>query len=574
VASGVRKRWIAAAGDPPAERRLMDELEIGPIPARILAARGFLEPLDVKRFIHPRLRDLPHPSIVLDAERAARRIADAVEQGQRLAVYGDYDADGVTAAALLAEFFAAMGAPAEVYIPNRMEHGYGFNPSAAIELAERGCQLLITVDCGVNDHAAVDAAVERGVEVIVTDHHEIGGELPRAFAVLNPHRPGCGLHDERPAGVGVAFFLAGAVRQELLRRGWRPAERYELQTTLDLVALGAVADIVPLTGLNRIFVYHGLKLIDRDLRPGLAALCKAASVTPPVRCGDIAFRLAPRINAAGRLGDASIGVRLLLTRDPREAGQLARQLHEENARRQAIESAIFAQAQAMVEQIPRRERLHAIVLAHPEWHPGVIGVVASRMVDVYHRPTILLAAADEVARGSGRSIPEFNLYEALQGCAGQLEGFGGHAMAAGVQVRRERIVEFAKALDQAARARLKPDDLTPKQRIDAWCEIDQIDERLVRELSMLAPFGFGNPEPVLAARDVKVVNKQIVGTDHLKLRLPWGKAAIAVIAYGRADLHERIGGRVDLAFTPEFSHYGGVEHIQLRARDIALPDDV
>ena len=551
----------------------MDELEVGPVAARVLAARGLLDPAAVKRFLRPRLSELPQPHCLADAERAARRVADAVARGEPIAVHGDYDADGVTAAALLVDFLRAFGCPVEPYIPSRFEHGYGFAVESARELAARGVKLLITVDCGVNDHEAVRAANEAGVDVIITDHHEIAAELPPAVAVVNPHRADCGFHAERLAGVGVAFFTAAAIRAELARRGNRVADDYDLKSLLDLVALGTVADIVPLTGVNRILVFHGLSLIDEDRRPGLAALKKIAQVPSPARAGDIGYRLAPRINAAGRLGDAGLGVQLLLTGDAAEGARLAKVLHEENAKRQAIESAIFTEAQKMFLQIPRRERLRTIVLAHPEWHPGVIGIVASRMVDAFHRPTILIAAAGEAARGSGRSIPDFNMYEALQGCGEHLLGFGGHAQAAGIRIEIGKIVEFARAFDERARAALKPEDMTPTQRIDAACDIDDVNDRLVRELSSLAPFGFGNPEPVLAARDVRVLNKQIVGTDHLKLRLPWGRSAIAVIAYGRAAQFESIGSRIDLAYCPEFSSFGGAQHIQLRARDIAVPEE-
>jgi single-stranded-DNA-specific exonuclease len=226
----------------------------------------------------------------------------------------------------------------------------------------------------------------------------------------------------------------------------------------------------------------------------------------------------------------------------------------------------------MFESIPRRERLLSIVLTHPQWHQGVIGIVASRLVEVFHRPTILIGAGDPVWRGSGRSIPGFNLYEGLKACADYLDGFGGHAQAAGLQIRPDRIADFAKAFDQHARSVLKPEDLVPQQRIDAWCDIESVNERLVRELAALVPFGFGNPEPVFAARDVRVVNKQVVGGDHLKLRVPWGKVVMAVIAYGQAGLFDQIGGRIDLAYTPEFSYFGGAEHIQLRAKDIIVPD--
>ncbi len=567
-----RKRWIAVDPDPVVERRLMRELGIGAITARVLAGRELREPAAVQAFMRPRLSDLMHPDAMCGAPAAAARIADAVQRGESIAIHGDYDADGVTATALLVEFFRAMGHDAAAYIPDRIDQGYGFAPESAQELAARGHKLLITVDCGANDHEAVHAAMAAGMEVIVTDHHEMAGEPPPATAVLNPHQTACGFHGEPLAGVGIAFFLAGAVRAELARRGHAPAQTFDLKSALDLVALGTVADIVPLCGQNRILVAHGLPLLNEDRRPGVAALRQVAKVGVPVRCGDISYRLAPRVNAAGRLGSADIGVELLLTGDRERAGALARRMNEENAKRQAIEAQIFEQAKEMFNKIARNERLRTIVLAHPDWHPGVIGIVASRMVEEFNRPTILLCAGEEITRGSGRSIPAYNLFEALQACAEHLEGFGGHSQAAGVKVRRDRILSFAQALDGHARATLTLEDMVPRQRVDAWCEIDDISESLVRELATLAPFGFGNPEPVLATRDVPVISKQVVGHDHLKLRVPWRQRTLVVMAYSCASAIDQIGSRIDLAYSPEFNTFGGIEQVQLRVKDIIIPD--
>lgn len=567
-----RKKWIVADIDPVVEHRLIRELQVGPITARVLAGRGLTEPGEVRNFLNPRLADLKHPQEMCGAEKAAKRVADAVEKGESIAIHGDYDADGVTATALLVELFQALDHPVEPFIPNRLDQGYGFSPDSAVELAGRGHKLLITVDCGANDSPAVLAANEAGMDVIITDHHEISGENPPAVSVLNPHQKECGFHGESLAGVGIAFFLAAAVRAELAKRGNQKAEQFELRNLLDLVTLGTVADIVPLVGLNRILVYHGLPLLNEDQRLGIKALKDVAKVNKPVRCGDISFRLAPRINAAGRLGDATIGVNLLLTDDVKEARQIAKKLNDENTTRQAIEGKIFAQAREMFDKIARNQRLHSIVLAHPEWHPGVIGIVASRMVERFYRPTFLISAAEEVGRGSGRSISAFNLLEALQSTGDYLEGFGGHAQAAGLQIRREQIVPFAKAFEEYARQNLKPEDMIPRQRIDTWCDIEEISERLVEELTSLAPFGFGNPEPVLAARDVRVLSKQVVGYDHLKLRVDCRKKAMVVIAYGYGQLIDHIGSRVDLAYVPEFNHYGGVKQIQLRVKDLVIPD--
>jgi len=566
-----QKKWILAEADLSVERRLSHELSIGPITAHILASRGLTEVGEAARFLNPRLADLPQPTLLAGAPAAARRIADAVERGEPIAVHGDYDADGVTATALVTEFFRTLGHPVEPYVPSRFAQGYGFSPESARDLAARGNKLLITVDCGANDHEAVRTAGEVGMDVIVTDHHEIAAGLPPALAVINPHRPECGFHCEQLAGVGLAFFLVAAVRLEMQRRGRLDVQRFDLKNVLDLVALGTVADIVPLVGVNRVLVFHGLRRIAQQPRPGLRELMKVANVECPVNCGDISYRLAPRINAAGRLGDASIGIDLLLTQDEGEARRIAQRLHEENTRRQEIEVQIFNQAQKMIERIPRNEKLKTIVLAHPSWHEGVIGVVASRLSENYHRPTVLITADKTVSRGSGRSIPGFNLYEALGYCREHLEQFGGHEQAAGVTIRTDRIVVFAKSLEEYARRVITAETLVPKLRVDAWCGIDEISETLIRELAQLAPFGFGNSEPILAARDIEVINKQIVGKDHLKLRIPWRRSALAVIAFGFGKLFDEIGSRIDLAFSPEFNHYGGKEQIQLRARDVALP---
>jgi single-stranded-DNA-specific exonuclease len=568
----VRKRWVLVESDPSVVRRLQDELSVGAVTATLLAARGFDDPAAVGVFFDPRLADLPHPHTMAGAEAAAKRVAEAIERGEPIVVHGDYDADGVTASAVLLDFFRAVDYPIDYYIPHRVDHGYGFSAEGVAELASGGCKLLITVDCGINDHAAVAAAAAAGIAVIVTDHHEIDGGLPDAVAVLNPHQPSCGFHDQGLAGVGVAFFLMAAIRIELAKRGNMAAATFDLKSVLDLVALGTVADIVPLVGVNRILVTHGLTMIDRGERPGIAALKKVAGVRSPVRSTDIGFRLAPRINAAGRMGDAGIGVDLLTTRDPVEARAIAEKLHEENTNRQTVELGIFTQAKQMYDKVAGRERLRSIVLAHAGWHPGVIGIVASRMAEAYCRPTILISASGEVGQGSGRSIPDFNLHEAIGACAEMLEGYGGHAQAAGLQIRTERIMDFARCFDTFARGKLKPEDLTPRQRVDAWCDIDEINERMVEELDRLTPFGAGNPEPVLGARDVEVLNRQIVGRDHLKLRIPCRKGVLAVIAYGFGKLYDSIGSRVDLAFVPEFNYYGGVQHVQLRAKDIALPD--
>ena len=545
------------------------ELDLHPLVAKALAQRGHTDTNQARAFLDARLADLPHPDALLGATQAAVRIADGMERGESICIYGDYDVDGITSTALLVELFSKLGYPARFRLPDRLDEGYGFHASVVQELAAEGINLIITVDCGISGHNACDAARELGVTIIITDHHELVGQLPDAFAIINPHQPGCGFSDQPLAGVGIAFFLAAAIRRELVARGRNGSEAVDLKESLDLVTLGTVADVAPVTGLNRILVNYGLNLISNSQRPGIMALKEVARITGNnVVCGHISFQLGPRINAAGRIGDAHLGVRLLTGQDPGEARRIALKLDQENQARQQIEAGILEQVRSQLLNNPRHESLHSIVLAGMDWHPGVIGIVASRIQEEFYRPTLLITFKSEIGRGSARSISGFDIFHAIQNCSEHLEGFGGHRYAAGIQIKPENLTAFAAAFEREARRSLDPKSLQPELNIVSECELDEIDARLIRDLRRLAPFGVGNPEPVFMTRDAQVTYKRVVGQKHLKMRLARKRDMITVMAFGRGDMVDQIGTRIDLAYTAHINEYQGNSELQLTVRDL------
>ncbi|HHW13524.1 MAG TPA: single-stranded-DNA-specific exonuclease RecJ, partial [Firmicutes bacterium] len=529
------RRWIW----PPDCAEQIEKLEqggISPVLARVLAARGFSEPAAAHAFLHPESA-FGDPRLLLGMEQAVRRIEAAFAAGERIRVYGDYDVDGLSATALLVEYLQSRGARVDFRLPSRFEEGYGLSLAAVEEAAADGVRLLLTVDCGITAAAEVARAAELGVEVIVTDHHEPPAELPRAVAVLNPKQPGCPYPFKELAGVGVAFklveALAGVAQESVQDR---------LGPLLDLVALGTVADVVPLLGENRLHARWGLERLRSSPRPGLAALLQVGELGRKSDSAVIAFGLAPRLNAAGRLGDATIGVRLLLERNPARAEALARELEAANRTRQALEEQIMAEAVAALEGQGEPERALALVAAGEGWHPGVIGIVAQRVVERFHRPAVVISLDGGVGRGSARSIPGFHLYDALRECADLFVKFGGHAMAAGLTLPAGNVPAFRERLAAVAAARLAPEDLQPTLRLDACVAAEDLRPELVEELQALAPFGAGNPSPVLVLQGAEIVEERLVGEGgrHWKLSVrPAGaKAAVDCIGWRLADCRE------------------------------------
>jgi len=548
---------------------LAEALRLHPLAARVLAARGLADPELATRFLAASLADLPDPFTMKGMDRAVARIVRALEAGERIACYGDYDVDGVTSTALLAGMLRAAGADLVTYTPHRLVEGYGLNVEAVRRLAAQGVRLLVTLDCGITSVEEVRAAAALGVDTIVVDHHTVPVELPAAEAILNPHQPGCAYPSKELAAVGVTFALAMALRRRLREIGRFGAERPEpnLKEALDLVALGTVADVVPLVGANRILVRWGLEVLAASRRPGVRALKRVAGIAEgtPVSAGQVGFRLGPRINAAGRLDDAGRGVRLLLSDDPAAARALAEELDRENQARQEIERRIVDEA-----TLDARGHVEAgargLVLAREGWHAGVVGIVASRIVERFHRPAVLVALEGEGGKGSGRSVERFHLYDALAACSAELVRFGGHRHAAGLTVERARLARFREAFQAHAAARLAPEDLVPRTRIEGWIDEREVTERAAEDLAKLGPFGAGHPEPVFALRGTAGRPRTVgAGGAHLKLALGRGLDAIG---FGLGERLPAEGSTVEAAFTLGFDEWDGTRRLQLRLKDV------
>jgi single-stranded-DNA-specific exonuclease len=562
------------SADPSAVGSLVTELELPEPIAAVLVRRGYDEPRLAKAFLRPRLGDLHDPWTMADMPRAVERISSAIDSGELLFVHGDYDVDGVCGSSLLARALRELGARVEVFVPHRLKDGYDFGP-AGLAAAERlGSRCVLTCDCGIMAHETVAAAQRAGIDVVISDHHTPPPELPPAVAVLNPHRPDCKYPEKVLCGAGVAFKLL----QALFERRGREVE--QLYKYLDLVAIPTVADLVPLTGENRILTRFGLKVLQRTANPGLRALLRVSRLGTdrPINAGQIAFVIGPRLNAVGRMGEAMRGVRLLLTDDEAEAEELARLVDAENAVRQGEDKATLQQAKEMLEQTFDPEADRAIVLASQGWHPGVIGIVASRVLEEYYRPTFLIALDGDSGRGSGRSIPGFHLFEALKACEPHLEQFGGHSAAAGLRIRTENVPAFREALNAVAHERLTPEDLRPRLRVDHELSMAEVTAELWRFLKHFGPFGQGNPKPVFLARGVRLTGApEVVGQEHLRLRLDVGSGATPeAIAFGQAGEAEWLdeSARVDLAFQLSVREWQGVEYVQAQVLDVRPSEGV
>ena len=554
-------------GDEAATARLARALSIHPLAARVLATRGLADPAAAVRFLSPRLEDLPDPFTMKGMEAAVGRIVRAVERGEPIACYGDYDVDGVTSTTLLSGFLQAVGAEVSTYVPHRLVEGYGLNAAAVQRLAGEGARLIVTLDCGITSVAEVAEAARLGVDVVVVDHHTVPVELPAASAILNPHQAGCAYPSKHLAAVGVTFNLALALRRRLRERGRFGSSRPEpnLREALDLVALGTVADVVPLVEVNRLLVRFGLVELGKARRQGIRALLRVAGVaTGEVTAAQVGFRLGPRINAAGRLDDAGRGVRLLSTSDPAAADALAEELDRENRARQVIERQMLEEALADAALLVAGGA-RGLVLSRPGWHPGVVGIVAARVVERFHRPAVLVGVAGGVGKGSGRSIERFHLHEALSACSGHLQRFGGHRHAAGVTIDPGAIAAFREAFELHAASVLRDEDLVPRTRIEGWVDGAMLDERAATDLERLAPFGAGNPEPVFGLR-VRPSRARQVGAAgiHLKLVL----ADRDAIAFQLGDRLALCSGPVEAAVSVGFDDWDGMRRLQLRVRDL------
>jgi len=543
-----------------------EQLEVSNLVARLLIGRQFsLE--SARKFLNVRLVDLPDPFLLADMEIAVKRLHSAIESGEKIAVHGDYDVDGISGTVLLTAAFGAFGADVEYHIPLRLRDGYGLSAEAIKDAADRGIKVVVSVDCGVSAHDEAGLAREYGVDLIVTDHHQPPPTLPEALAIINPQRQDSSFPFRPLAGVGVAFFLLIALRKALREADWfKDRAEPDLRDYLDLVALGTIADLVPLQGVNRILARHGLRLIENGPRTGLRALKQVASVQN-VSSGVVGFQLAPRLNAAGRMEDAALGVELLLEEDMVRALNMARYLDQCNRARQELEKQTLREAEAAVAKLSE-QHTHTIILGDEGWHPGVIGIVASRLVERYHRPTVLVALDGEQGKGSARSIRGYHLYQALQACADHLMAFGGHEMAAGMSLRKEELPAFASAMEANARAELNDDDLLPKLRHDGTVLLEEIDLDALRQMEGMAPFGMENPEPLLVVESVRAMRVQELGGGHLRFTACQGAFSHPAIAFGMQARKEDFQGELDLLVTPQINYYQGRETVQLRVKDV------
>ena len=556
-------RWVVASEpDPGLVAALTTELKLPRPLAALLVQRGHATPGAARAFLRPALSDLADPHALAGMADAVAAIASAVRAGRGILVHGDYDVDGQCATAVLTRALRAAGAQVTPFVPHRLRDGYDFGPAGVAAALAAGASLVVTCDCGITAVETVEAARAAGLEVVVTDHHLPGERLPAAAAVVDPQRADDTSGLNHLCGTGVAFKLVQALIPAL-----GLPEQYHLHL-LDYVALATVADVVPLTGENRILVKHGLKVLAQSRWPGLRALIEGAGLSgKELRAGQLGFILGPRLNAAGRIGDAADGVRLLLTDDRVEALSLAGKLEGLNGERQALDQRMLDDALEQVERDADPERDAGLVLAGEGWHPGVVGIVASRIVERYGRPTFLIAFDGDIGKGSGRSISRFDLHGALTACGDLLERYGGHHMAAGLSIRRPQLAGFRERFAAYAREHLAPEDLGPEQRVDLVIGLEEATSDLERLCRYLEPCGAGNPSPVYGVRGVRLAGHGRVGTNHLKGTLDDGSARLPAIGFQWADrvpwLAEA-GGMLDAAFRVECNEWNGCTTLQAR----------
>ena len=590
--AGMRWRWDVRPRRAEAAE-LAGRLKLTPLLAQVLYNRGLTEPEPIRQFLSPKLSDLHEPTLLSGVEAAADRICQAVRDGRKICIYGDYDVDGMTAIAILCRCLALAGAAVDYYVPHRLEEGYGVNQEAVEKIAAGGTGLMVTVDCGISSMGPLGRAAELGLEVIVTDHHAPGEALPPAAAIVHP---GLGDYPNRElSGAGVAFKLAWQVARGLCgnRRVDERMKAFLLEAT-SLAALGTIADVVPLVGENRVLASFGLRGLAGLEHAGIRALIDSAGLAgEKIDAYHVGFCLAPRLNACGRMGHAGLAVELLTRPDPARCREIADYLHQQNLQRQRIEREIYEQAVEMVcsGRTPG-PREHALVLASPEWHAGVVGIVASRMVERFGRPTVLLATPNGQAQGSARSVRGFNMRDALAACAGCLTSFGGHAMAAGLRLPAEKVPQFAAEFARYAAAHLTPEQLEPALSIEAEAELGELTEPVVQRLESLAPFGHGNPRPLLAVRRCRMLTPpQRMGRDgkaisFIVAQAPAGARGaggaaragsalagrIRCVGFGMGELADRIAvaAQIDLAGEPVINRFNGRSSVELHLRDVAL----
>jgi single-stranded-DNA-specific exonuclease len=560
------KLWVFREFDPFHLAALAQALSISSATASLLLARGVTTPHEATSWMSQQVAH--DPFLIPDMELAIERLHQAVSAREPVCFYGDYDVDGMSATALYLSFFRSLGANVRAYVPHRKREGYGLNAAAVQRLHDEGVSLLVTSDCGTTSHHEIGLAKQLGMDVIVTDHHQTGEAMPPAVAVMNPHRAGAQYPFRGLCSAGLAYKVVQAYQLRYGEAG------VPLESLLDLVALATIADVVPLQDENRGFVQQGLAQISRGARCGIRALKQVAGVVRDCTPETIAFKLAPRLNAAGRLDHALLGVQLLTTDSPAEAQRLADRLEALNRERQKIEADVVSEA---VEAVNEQELPAALVLASRRWHVGVVGIAAARLVERFHRPTVVIAIDERgVGKGSARTIGGFDLYQGLAACQDLLDAFGGHPAAAGVTVQESRLDEFRERFAAFVVEWTRGAPAVPTLHVDAEVQLSEVTTTLIKEIGAFHPFGAGNPEPTFAVKGLEVMESRTVGEKHLKMTVRQGRSMpFDSIGFGMKSLLERgIPARapVDLAFLPELNHWNGYDRIQLRIRDLRISD--
>ena len=550
-------------------RQLAQKYNVTKVIATLLLNRGLKTDEQIRSYVTKSMHGIHNPTLLPDMDKAAERTARAVEKGERIVIYGDYDVDGITSTALLYDFLKSHGADVEYYIPDRYQEGYGLNIMAVNKLAKSGAKLMISVDCGITAVGEVSLAKVLGMETVITDHHTCKEKLPEdAVAVVNPKIPGCGYPFDGLAGVGVAFKLALATAMYMGENTTECFNRY-----CDLAALGTVADVVPLLDENRIIVDRGIKSLSSSQRPGIRKMLELSEADKrPLTSSSIAFSLAPRLNAAGRLGNAKTAVELLLSRDEKQAYEIALKLDSENRERQTMEQKIFDEALELAEKDPLFDKKRVIVLAKEGWHQGVIGIVASRICSRFYKPCILISCENGAGKGSGRSVEGFNLFDALTACEEFLTNFGGHSIAAGLNINASDIDEFTKKINEYAGKAMAPEALTPSVKIDCKLNPAAVSVKNCRTLSVFEPFGMCNEKPVFAVEDqtILAIGQMGLANKHLRLKAGSGGHTLNCVGFGMGEYMDFFhqGDRVDLAFQMDINTYQGTQQAQLVLKDI------
>ena len=556
------KKWQIYQANEEKVEEISKKYKINKLLATILSNREITEKEQIEKFLNPKRNDFYNPYEMLDMEIAVKRIIKAIEDKEKIIIYGDYDVDGITSVTVLKSFLEERGITIAEYIPNRLEEGYGLNKKAVKEIAEQKYNLMITVDCGISAIEEIEYANSLGIETIITDHHEPGNELPKALAVIDAKRKDNTYPFRNLAGVGVVFKLIQAISMEL------GLEEKEYLKYLDIVCIGTISDIVPLVDENRVIVKLGLKLVEQTKNLGLKAILESTGYSK-IDSTTISFGVAPRINACGRMGHQEEALKLFLSKDKNEVIELTQKLNEYNRIRQETEKNIYNEAIEQIEQIDL-DKQHTIILMGKNWHHGVIGIVSSKITELYFKPSILLCEEGEEGKGSGRSIPGFDLYEALTECNELIEKFGGHSMAVGINVKKDNFEKFKEKFEEIAKQK-HIEEIVPILKIDALINLDEIDKNIVESLKELEPFGEENKMPLFAIKNLKIDSIRALSEGkHLKLTLKDNKNIINAIGFnlGYMSNEYKIGDKIDVVGNLEINTFNGVDNIQINLKDV------